>query len=322
MNAKPSAAFLDFATLGPHVDTRQLDALVDARYFDYSNKEDLADRLNGAEIAIANKVKLDRETIDRAAALRLIVLAATGTDNIDIRAAKDRGIAVANIREYCSTAVAQHVLALILGLTHHIGAYDALARSGAWARSRSFALFDYPIRELSGRTLGIVGYGSLGQAVGHLGGCLGMELLISARPGCEGDEIGEGRVPFATVLREADVLSLHCPLTESTHHMIGKSQLEQMKSDALLINTARGALIDGDALIDALRRGEIAGAGIDVLPEEPPPPNQALLSPDVPNLLVTPHIAWAAREARQRALQQVTENIASFLDGGALRRVV
>jgi glycerate dehydrogenase len=322
MNAKPSAAFLDFATLGPQVDTRPLDELADTRYFDYSNKENLADRLRGVQIAIVNKVKLDRETIEGAAQLRLIVLAATGTDNVDCGAAKDRGVAVANIRDYCSTAVAQHVFALALGLTHHIGAYDALARSGAWARSRSFALFDFPIRELSGCTLGIVGYGSLGRAVGQLGRCLGMELLVSARPGYEGDEIAEGRVPFATVLREADVLSLHCPLTQATHHMIAGPELEQMKSDALLINTARGALIDGDALVDALRRGEIAGAGIDVLPEEPPPPNHPLLSADVPNLLVTPHIAWAAREARQRALGQVTENIASFLDGGMLRRIV
>jgi glycerate dehydrogenase len=322
MSQKPSAAFLDFATLGPLVDTGPLDQLVDVQYFDYSERKDLDERLRNAQIAIVNKVTLDRETIAAASKLRLIVLAATGTDNVDSAAARDHGIAVANVRNYCSTAVAQHVFALILGLTHHIPEYDALTRSGAWEHSRSFALFDYPIRELAGRALAVVGYGSLGQAVAHLGRCLGMEVLISARPGLEGERIAEDRVSFTTALRAADVLSLHCPLTAATHHMIGARQLELMKRDSLLINTARGALIDDEALVQALRGGEIAGAGIDVLPEEPPPPNQPLLAADLPNLIVTPHIAWAAKEARQRALAQVVENIAAFLAGDALRRVV
>jgi glycerate dehydrogenase len=322
MSQKPSAAFLDFATLGPQVDTSPLDQLVDARYFDYSEREDLAERLRNAEIAIVNKVTLDRETIRSAPQLRLIVLAATGTDNVDSAAAKEHGVAVANIRNYCNTAVAQHVFALILGLTHHISQYDALTRSGAWERGRSFALFDYPIRELAGRKLAIAGYGSLGQAVAHVGRGLGMEILVSARPGCEGADIAEDRVSFTTALSEADVMSLHCPLTDATYHMIGERQLKQMKRDSLLINTARGALIDGEALVEALRKGEIAGAGIDVLPEEPPPSNQPLLAADLPNLIVTPHIAWAAKEARQRALDQVVENIAAFLAGDVLRRVV
>ena len=322
MSSKPSAVFLDFATLGPEVNTRSLDALVDARYFQYSDRRELAERLEDAEIAILNKVKLDGDAIRAAPRLRLVVLTATGTDNVDTAAAGARGIGVANVRDYCSAAVAQHVFALILELTHHIGRYDELARSGAWAASPSFALFDRPIRELGGRTLGIVGFGALGQAVARLGRCFGMDVLVSARPRRETGDAGSGRAPFATVLREADVLSLHCPLTEATHHLIGAPELKRMKQNALLINTARGALVDADALAAALRRGEIGGAGIDVLPVEPPPSNEPLLAKDIPNLVVTPHVAWAAREARQRALEQVAENVASFLSGGRLRRIV
>jgi glycerate dehydrogenase len=276
----------------------------------------------GAEIAILNKVKLGRDAIMSATKLKLIVLTATGADNIDCAAARERGIGIANVRDYCSAAVAQHVFALILGLTHHVGAYDALARSGAWQQSKGFALFDHPIRELARRTLGIVGFGSLGQAVANLGRCFGMTVLVAARPGGKGNGRDPERVPFATVLRRADVLSLHCPLTEATHHLIGAAELKQMKRDALLINTARGGLIDGAALAEALRNGDIAGAGIDVLPVEPPPADEPLLASGIPNIIVTPHIAWSAREARQRALEQVAENIASFLSGGRLRRVV
>lgn len=322
MSSKPAAAFLDFATLGPKVDTAPLDALVDVSYFDYSAGPEVAQRIAKAEIAILNKAKVDRAAIAGASRLRLIALSATGTDNVDCAAAEERNIGVANTRDYCSAAVAQHVFALILGLTHHIGPYHELARSGAWQRSRSFALFDYPIRELAGRTLGIVGYGALGRAVGDLGRCLGMEVLISARAGCDGGAAASERVAYDDVLREADVLSLHCPLNDATHHMIGAEQLNTMKSDAILINTARGGLVDGAALAAALRSGEIAGAGIDVLPVEPPPADDPLLAPGIPNLIVTPHIAWAAQEARQRALAQVVENVASFLNGGRLRRVV
>jgi glycerate dehydrogenase len=173
---------------------------------------------------------------------------------------------------------------------------------------------------LTGCTLGIVGYGSLGQAAARIGGTLGMRVLVSARP--KSAVVPAGRVAFETLLEQADVLSLHCPLTDATRHLIGAPELKRMKSDAILINTARGGLVDDEALAAALRSGEIGGAGIDVLPVEPPPDDQPLLAPDIPNLILTPHIAWAARESRQRALDQVVENIADFLDGGKLRRVV
>jgi glycerate dehydrogenase len=319
MSRKPRAAFLDFATMGPNVDTGPLDALADVEYFPYSPAGELADRLAMAEIAIVNKVKLNRETIAAAARLRLVALSATGTDNVDCKAAQEHGIAVANTRDYASAAVAQHVFALVLALTNHVARYDALVRADAWRLSPSFALFDYPIRELAGRKLGVVGFGALGRAVAALGRCLGMEVLVSTR---FRDEPAEGRVPFTTILRTADVVSLHCPLTRETHHMIGAAELALMRLDALLINTARGALIDGAALAAALKNGTIGGAGIDVLPIEPPGADEPLLAHDIPNLIVTPHIAWAAQEARQRALEQVAENIAAFLSGKQLRRVV
>ena len=319
MRKKPTAAFLDFATMGPNVETQSLDALVDATYFPYSQGKDLADRLATAEIAIVNKVKLDRNSIAAAPRLRLIALSATGIDNIDCKAAEERGIGVANTRGYASGAVAQHVFALVLGLTNHVARYDALVRADAWRQSPSFALFDYPIRELAGRSLGVVGFGALGRAVAALGRCFGMEILVSTRVR---DEPEVGRVPFTTLLRTADVVSLHCPLTAETHHLIGAAQVKLMKPDALLINTARGGLVDGAALAAALKSGTIGGAGIDVLPVEPPLADEPLLAPGIPNLLITPHIAWAAREARQRALEQVAENVAAYLRGERLRRVV
>ena len=321
MSSKPAAVFLDFATVGPGIDTTRLDELTSMTYHDFSRVGDLAERLEGKEIVVLNKASLGREAIAAAAKLRLIVVSATGCDNVDTAAARAAGIAVANVREYCSSALAQHVFALILGLTQQIGPYDVLVRSGAWSRSRSFALFDYPIRELSGRKLGIVGYGTLGQAVGRIGERLGMELLISQRPGDNGPP-PEGRLPLATVIAEADVLTLHCPLTEATRHLLDAAAFRRMKRDAIVINTARGALIDQQALADALRTGQIGGAGIDVLPLEPPPADQPLLKRDIPNLILTPHIAWSAKEARQRAIDQVAENIEAWLAGTELRRIV
>jgi glycerate dehydrogenase len=321
MATKPAAVFLDFATLGPGVVTTKLDELVLARYYNFTDPCEVSSRLDGCEIAMLNKTRLDRQALSEANGLKLIVLSATGCDNVDTEAAREAGIAVANVRDYCSAALAQHVFALILGLTQQVALYDGLVRVGVWSQSRSFALFNYPIRELAGLNLGIVGYGALGHAVARLGESFGMRLLISERPGASG-EPQAGRVPFAQVLEESDVLSLHCPLTDATRHLLDAEAFRRMKRDAIVINTARGALIDQEALAAALRSGQIGGAGIDVLPVEPPPADNPLLVADIPNLIVTPHIAWAARESRQRALDQVAENIAEFLAGRELRRVV
>jgi glycerate dehydrogenase len=321
--ARRKAVFLDFATLGPGVDTRSLDTLLDVCYHPVSSAPELAARLAGCTVALLNKTRLDATALAAARDLKLVVLAATGTDNVDLDAARRHGIAVANIRNYCTTSVVQHVLALVLALTQQPHGYDDRVRRGDWSRSPSFAMFDFPIRELAGRNFGVVGYGTLGQAVARAASCLGMRVLVAARPDAPAEEIrGAKRVAFGELLGEADVLSLHCPLTAATRHLIGASELRAMRSDAILINTARGALIDGVALVAALRSGEIGGAGIDVLPSEPPPVDDPLLEHGIPNLIVTPHIAWAAREARQRAIEQVAENVESFLAGGSLRRVV
>jgi glycerate dehydrogenase len=322
MSAKPIAVFLDFETLGPNLDTTKLEALVDIRYHDRSERSEVARRLAECEIAIVNKCDVSADAIRESKRLKLIALTGTGSDNVDVVAAKQRGVAVANTRGYCSTSLVQHVFALILTLTRQIEGFAALVRRGAWTTSRTFALFDYPVRDLSGRTLGLVGSGTLGQAVARLGECFGMRVSVAARLGTARDQVPADRVHFDDLLEQADVLSLHCPLNATTKHMIGAPQLKRMKRDALLINTARGGLIDSEALAAALRAGEIGGAGIDVLATEPPTADHPLLAPDIPNLIVTPHVAWTAQESRQRALDQVTENIADFLRGGMLRRVV
>lgn len=321
MNKKPQAAFLDLATVGPRISMAALDALLDINYFDYSDPDQVAERIADAEVLIVNKVKLNRQLLSQAKRLKLIIVAATGTDNVDIQAAKALGIVVSNCRDYGSRSVAQHVFSLILSLNQHLSGFDRLSRDGSWSRAKSFALFDYPMRELEGRVLGFVGYGTLAKAVEELARAFGMRILISARPGLPANEIPAGRVAFETLLQEADVLSLHCPLTETNHHLIGAAELQAMKADAILINSARGGLVDGEALVQALRDGQIGGAGIDVLPVEPPPIDSPLLAADIPNLILTPHIAWATQEARQRLMDQVVENIQSFYQGQPLRRV-
>jgi len=322
MKRRLRAAFLDFATLGPDIDTEALDALADVSYYPYTPPDQIRGRLQGMEIVIINKARIGASEICATPTLELIVLAATGSDNVDLAQAKKNGVGVANIRNYCTAAVVQHVFAMVLGLTRKLSEYQATVRAGAWQNSDTFALFDYPIRELTGKNLGIIGHGTLGQGVAALGRCLGMQTLVCARPGTASEDVPADRVSFDEVIERSDVLSLHCPLTDLTRGMIGAAELARMKRDALLINTARGALIDSAALVDALRQRLIGGAGIDVLEVEPPRGDEALLSPDIPNLILTPHIAWSARESRQRALDQVAENVADFLEGGSLRRLV
>ncbi|MGD2167523.1 MAG: D-2-hydroxyacid dehydrogenase [Gammaproteobacteria bacterium] len=320
MKKRPTAVFLDHATIGPEVSLTSLEALTDIACFATTPPEAVAERVGDAEIVIVNKARIDRHTIEQLPRTRFITLTATGTDNVDAKAAAEHDIAVANIRSYCDVSVAQHVFSLILSLTRHPDRYDALVRQGKWQASPTFALFDYPIRELAGLNLGVVGYGSLGQAVARLGACFGMNVIIAARPGT--DTIPAGRVAFDKLLESADVLSLHCPLTSVTRRLLDEKAFARMKNDAIVINTSRGGLIDSAALVSALERGEIGGAGIDVLETEPPDPAEPLLNADLPNLILTPHIAWAARESRQRAIEQTAENIAAFLRGERLRRVV
>ena len=274
----------------------------------------------GASIVLLNKLRITRAAIAGAPGLRLILLSATGTNNVDLEAARKHGVGVCNLRDYCTASVTQHVLGVMLLLTHRLREYDRLVRAGAWQRGEHFCLLDHPIRELAGRRLGIVGHGVLGGAVARaarLG--LGMEVLIARRPG--GAQT-PGRVDLDELLPEVDVLSLHCPLTPQTQGLLDAGRLARMKPDALLINTARGGLVDSAALAAALRAGRLGGAAIDVLPQEPPVDGDPLLAPDIPNLIVTPHIAWAARDARQRCLDEMALNVEDFLRGGRRGRVV
>ncbi len=314
------AVFLDFDTVSHgDVDPAPLASSgIEVELYGVTGDEELANRIEAAQIIIVNKIRLNARRLGMAPDLRLVCLAATGTDNVDIDDARKRGIGVCNIENYCTQSVVQHVFAVILSLTHHLQDYQELLRSGAWRNSPQFCLLDFPIRELSGRTIGIVGLGRLGTAVATVARAFGMRVLVARRGGGP----AEGRVPLSQLLERSDVVSLHCPLTDTTRGLIGAGELAAMKQDALLINTARGALVDSTALVDALRKGHIGGAGIDVLPEEPPVHGDPLLETDVPNLIVTPHIAWAAVESRQRAVNEIAANIESFLSGGRRQRIV
>lgn len=310
---RPRAVFLDAATLDRgDIDWSPLEAVADCERYRTTAPGEVPGRIAGAQVVITNKVVLDAATLARAPELGLVCVAATGTNNVDLQAARGAGIPVCNVRDYGTPSVAQHVFALILALSTRLLDYDRAVRNGAWRGAENFCLLDFPIAELAGKRLGIVGYGVLGSAVARLGEAFGMELLIAQRPG---GEPRPGRLPLQALLPEVDVLSLHCPLTEQTRGLIGARELAAMKPSALLINTARGGLVDEQALADALRRGVIAGAGFDVLSTEPPREGNPLLAPDIPNLIVTPHIAWASRESRQRLLAQVAENIRGWSEG-------
>ena len=261
---------------------------------------------------ISNKVRLDAAAFAAAPQLRLVCVAATGTNNVDLDAAQRHGVTVCNVRGYATPAVVQHVYALILALTTRLPDYQRDVANGRWQASPYFCLLDHPIRELAGRTLGIVGYGELGSAVARVAAAFGMSVLIAQRAGSAAQA---GRLALTELLPLVDILSLHCPLTPQTRGLIGAQELALMKPDALLINTARGGLVDEAALAAALRGGKLGGAGIDVLSEEPPRDNNPLLATDIPNLIVTPHIAWASREARQRVIDAIAANIRAFLAG-------
>jgi glycerate dehydrogenase len=326
------AVFLDFGTVShDDLDTTSLERVLPGiSLHAVSSESQVDERIAGCEFILTNKLNITRARMRAVPGLRFIGLTATGTNNIDLEAARELGIAVCNISNYCTVSVAQHVLGAILMLTHRFREYGQAAIDGTWSRSEQFTVPGAPIRELTGKVLGIVGYGTLGRAVAKAArDALGMRLLVSDRPGAtpgrEADtstSIGPVRASLDEVLRTSDVLSLHCPLTPATTGLIGARELSLMKPDALLINTARGALVDLDALVDALRGGDLGGAAIDVLPQEPPAIGSPLFAPDIPNLLVTPHIAWAAFEARQRAVDELALNIVDFERGGRRGRVV
>jgi glycerate dehydrogenase len=315
------AVFLDYGSVAVNGDldpSRLQAALPELVIHDDTPDPAVDARIAGAAVVLCNKAEITRARIAANPALRLVALTATGTNNVDLVAAREHGVAVCNIADYCTASVVQHVFAALLALTHRLREYDRALKAGGWERADGVAPA-FPVRELAGRVLGIVGYGTLGRGVARVGEAFGMQLLIAGRAGSAPQD---GRLPLAALLPRVDVLSLHCPITAATRHLIGARELACMKPDAVLLNTARGGLVDAAALAAALRAGRLGGAAIDVLEEEPPVHGNPLLAPDLQNLIVTPHTAWAAREARQRAIDELAANAEAFLRGESRNRVV
>lgn len=278
-----------------------------------------AERLREATIAITNRVAITTDVLDAAPHLRLVAVAATGFEHVDVAACRSRGVTVCNVRNW-SVSVPEHVFALGLALRRQLPAYQAAVERGLWQASPTYGLLLEPLpRTLAGATLGIVGYGALGRRVADIGRTFGMAVLIAERRGA--DRIREGRASFERVVEESDLLCILCPLTPETRGLIGASELSRMRPSALLVNCARGGIVDEEALADALRRGAIAGAGVDVLSEEPPRSRNPLLDDPPPNLIVTPHMAWASHELMETLIEQLIGTLEAFVSG-APRNVV
>jgi len=280
------------------------------KFFETTSAPQVGERIKTAHVVIANKAPLMRQELSQARELKLICVAATGTNNVDLQAAAEANITVCNVRDYATASVVQHVFMLILNLSTRFVEYHDAVRAGRWQSSEQFCLLDYPFQEIAGKTLGIVGYGVLGHAVAQAAAAFGMQVIIADHKGAAPRP---GREAFDTVLQQADVITLHCPLTSATRNLIDDAELAMMKPEALLINCARGGVINEAALVRALQQKRLAGAAVDVLTEEPPVHGNVLLQAALPNLIVTPHIAWASRQSRQRLLDEIVKNIKAFL---------
>ncbi|MDV9031404.1 2-hydroxyacid dehydrogenase [Pseudomonas sp. RAC1] len=320
MTIRRHAVFLDHDSL----DLGDLDLAVLRECFDEltlhgsTSADQVNERLRGASVAISNKVLLDAEVLAANPQLKLILVAATGTNNVDLAAARAQGITVCNCQGYGTPSVAQHTLALLLALATRLCDYHRAVQDGAWAKASQFCLLDFPIVELQGKTLGLLGHGELGGAVAKLAEAFGMRVLSGQIPG---RPARAERLALDELLPQVDALTLHCPLNEQTRHMLGARELALLKPGALVVNTARGGLIDEQALADALRNGHLGGAATDVLSVEPPVHGNPLLAADIPRLIVTPHSAWGAVESRQRIVGQLAENAQAYF-AGQPRRVV
>lgn len=280
----------------------------------------LLECLESAEVAITNKVPLLAASLAQLPRLKLIAVAATGTNNVDLDYCREHGIAVCNVSGYSTHSVAEHTFALLLALRRQIPSYHADILTGAWQRSEHFALLSHPMNDLHGGTLGIFGFGDIGKAVARIAEAFGMTVLVAERKNAP--TIRVGRVPFEQMLAEADVVTLHCPLTPETTALIAEPELRMMKPSAILLNVARGGVVDEAALAQALREGRIAAAGVDVLTNEPPRSGNPLLEMAGPNCIITPHVAWASQQAMTRLAEEVVCNIEAFYAGQLRNRIV
>ena len=295
-----------------------LQSLPDWSHHASSKNHQVAKRISDCEVVITNKVVIGEQEINQAPQLKLILLAATGTDNVDLDACREKGITVCNVREYSTPSVVQHTFTLILNLMTRMPRYLEDVNEKAWQQSPVFCLLNHPIRELQDKQLGIVGLGNLGSKVATVAEAFGMKVSVSQRPGGAPQA---GRVAFDQLLAESDIITLHCPLTPDTRDLFSTKEFEMMKSDALIINTARGAIINSEALVAALRNGMIGGAGIDVLDQEPPGEAHPLVQEDIPNLVLTPHNAWASIETRQRLVSHLAANLNAWKQGNPINTV-
>ncbi|SEB08109.1 D-2-hydroxyacid dehydrogenase [Variovorax sp. YR216] len=306
--------FLDRATIAPQIQLRRPN--FEHQYVEHActTPDEVAERLEGASIAITNKAPITAATLERLPALRLVAVAATGTDCVDKAACQARGVAVVNIRGYAINTVPEHTFALILALRRNLVAFRESVLRGRWQESGQFCFFDHPIRDLAGARLGIIGEGVLGQRVAELARAFSMVPLFAAHKGKSG--LGPLYTPWQEVLETSDVITLHSPLTKDTRGMIAMPEFEAMKRRPLIVNTARGGLVDEADLVRALDAGLISGAGFDVVDGEPPSPDNALMrAASRHNVILTPHVAWASDEAQQALADQLIGNIESFVAG-------
>ena len=314
------AVFLDYQSL----DQNDLDFSGLSQVFSHlalfasTNPEDVLSRIQNVDVVMTNKVKLDAAVLKHCPQLKLILISATGTNNVDLAQARAQGIVVCNCQGYGTAAVAQHTLMLMLNLATSFLKYDRAVRDGKWQQAQQFCLLDFPISELSGKTLGIVGFGELGQAVAKLAEAFGMKILVAQLPNRPSVQ---GRMALDELLSQVDFLSLHCPLTDETRDLIAEAELAKMKPSAFLINCARGGIVNEAALKAALINKTIAGAATDVLSVEPPVAGNLLLDDNIPNLIITPHSAWGSVDARQRIVTQMIENLLAFQQGQPIRQV-
>ncbi len=326
MTARPTTpsavriVVLDGHTLNPgDLDWTALEALGSCEIHERTPAALVVERARGAAIVLTNKTVLTREQILALPELRYIGVLATGYNVVDVAAARERGIPVTNVPTYGTRSVAQMTFALLLELTQHVGHHAQTVRDGRWTRCPDFCYWDHPLIELEGLTLGIVGYGRIGRAVAEIGRAFGLRIIAAASERRAPAENQELSLPLDELFRQSDIVSLHCPLTETTRHMVNERRLALMKPTAFLLNTSRGPLIDEAALAAALNRGGLAGAALDVLGVEPPAEGNPLFA--AKNCLITPHIAWATRSARARLMETAVANVNAFLEGAPVNVV-
>lgn len=314
--SKPKVVFLDRATIPSQISLKALSFEHEWVEYDFTQPNQVAERIADAEIVITNKVVLNASNLSSAAKLRFIAVSATGVNNIDLEYCQGNGISVSNIQGYATQSVPEHVIAMLFALKRNLKGYHQDIERDVWQRDKQFCFFTHPIQDIAGSTLGILGSGSLGQATAVLAKAIGMQVVFAERKGAS--TCREGYTPFEEVLKTADAISLHCPLTAQTENLISSEEFQMMKPNCVLVNAGRGGLVEEVALVEALRSGEIAGAGVDVFTAEPADESNPLLAnSDLPNLLLTPHVAWGSDSAIQKLADILMDNIDAFAAGAA-----